>query len=803
MNKSRCIFAVSAAVSLLTAAASASAIGLGEIESQSALGQPLNVIVPLSAGSALELEGAVVRIADAAVYRRNGLEKPLSLERAKARILERDGRSYVEVETAAPMREPIMDLLIEIVSLSGLSLQRDYSLLLDPPGYADGSAPATEAATTTLRPSVQDAPPTDSAVTSQPAMTAPAVVHARPRRHRAKTQVHKPARHIKHPARHRDNIPVAVQAQPGPAQVPVQEPVVTVRAPASRTPAPVVQRPAAVVPAQAASPALRTMGQWLSRRISVVPHYLDVRDYAAALLSALLGLAFIAAYRRRKAAPDAEPTAPVLEWPSSPAMPAEPVFEATPAKAVPMPAPRAPEPAEPAVEQGPEQVLDFYRDVAKLLLQELDANPARTDLRYKLLEVYFAAGSKEEFREQTRHYLEQLQGRADQYWHSIVKMGRELLPDSSLYTDAPQLMASETVQELPVAPGQTPVFQRFYEAVNQAKLSGRQAELETAWESLSRDPAFQKAFTGLLGRSVQRPTPLLQAERLGADFGGARIYRKYEDQRAFSDAATINALGQVLLAKHMGKKRVVAASVGGSHGAAVAAAAALLGLDCAIYMRHGDQGRNAERVRRIHDLGASVITVHPSMVVTSDDVRIRALDDWMQDGEGTLYINSVDAGPYPYPSIVQYFQSLVGREARSQMLEAAGRLPDAVITSTADGLSAIGLLQSFFGDQGIALYCIDAKEDSATQAEHRFRREHSWLRASGRVSYVSVDAAEAEKAVADAGRLQDWTLDAAAGEVLVQARSLAGSMGADKLILVMLPKPQGTRAVVMPLRAAS
>jgi tryptophan synthase beta chain len=359
------------------------------------------------------------------------------------------------------------------------------------------------------------------------------------------------------------------------------------------------------------------------------------------------------------------------------------------------------------------------------------------------------------------------------------------------------------VQTLPLMAAQAPTFQRFHEAINQAKLSARQAELERAWDSLPREPSFQKAFSDLLSRCVKRPTALLQAERLGADFGGASVYRKYEDERGSGDVAAINALGQVLLASRMGKKRVVAGSVSGTHGVAVANAATQLGLDCTIYMMHGDQGKNPEAVRRMHELGATVITVHSSMAAPSDDVRIRALDDWMQDGESTLYINSVDAGPYPYPSIVLHFQSAVGREARAQMLEATGGLPDAVITSTGDGLSAIGLLQSFLSDSSVALYCVEAGAGDAKQSGHHFRREHSWLRASGRVSYISVDSAEAVQAVVDAARLQDWSLDAGGGEVLAQAHRVAGELGAGKKLLVMLPRPQSNQAGALPLRAAS
>jgi tryptophan synthase beta chain len=239
---------------------------------------------------------------------------------------------------------------------------------------------------------------------------------------------------------------------------------------------------------------------------------------------------------------------------------------------------------------------------------------------------------------------------------------------------------------------------------------------ETLVQALSRleqeareafaDPGFQKAFTSELTGWVGRPTPLTRAGRLGAAWG-ATVYLKREDLTHTGAHKINNAIGQALLAKRLGARRVVAETGAGQHGVAAAAACARLGLPCTVYMGAVDAKRQAPNVDRIERLGADL-----SQVATGDQTLRSAIDealrDWVSDPESTYYLIGSAVGPHPYPWLVCELQSVIGREARAQMLEEAGRLPDIAVACVGGGSNAIGLLHPLLGDREIAMMGIEA-----------------------------------------------------------------------------------------------
>ncbi|MBT5101787.1 MAG: tryptophan synthase subunit beta, partial [Planctomycetes bacterium] len=228
------------------------------------------------------------------------------------------------------------------------------------------------------------------------------------------------------------------------------------------------------------------------------------------------------------------------------------------------------------------------------------------------------------------------------------------------------------------------------------------AELEAAYLHYRDDAEFQKEFSGLMQNYVGRPTPLTYAARLTEDCGGAKIYLKREDL-AHSGAHKINnALGQALLAKRMGKKRVIAETGAGQHGVASATVSALLGLDCVVYMGTVDMARQAPNVQRMKLLGAEVRGVESGSKTLKDAVN-EAIRDWVTNVEDTYYLLGSALGPHPYPTMVRDFQKVIGQEAKEQILAAEGQLPDTVIACVGGGSNAIGIFHEFVDDEKVDL----------------------------------------------------------------------------------------------------
>jgi tryptophan synthase beta chain len=232
-------------------------------------------------------------------------------------------------------------------------------------------------------------------------------------------------------------------------------------------------------------------------------------------------------------------------------------------------------------------------------------------------------------------------------------------------------------------------------------------ELEAAWRSAREEPAFKAELNELLRRYAGRPTPLSEARRMSADLGGRRVLLKREDLCHTGAHKINNTLGQVLLARRMGKSRIIAETGAGQHGVATATACALFGLPCEVFMGAVDVERQALNVFRMQLLGARVISVD-SGSRTLKDAMNEAIRDWVTHVRDTHYIIGSVAGPHPYPALVRDFQSVIGREARAQCLEFAGALPDAVIACVGGGSNAMGIFSGFLQDAQTKLIAVEA-----------------------------------------------------------------------------------------------
>jgi tryptophan synthase beta chain len=245
-------------------------------------------------------------------------------------------------------------------------------------------------------------------------------------------------------------------------------------------------------------------------------------------------------------------------------------------------------------------------------------------------------------------------------------------------------------------------------------------ELEQAFVDGQKDPAFRREFEGLLASFVGRPTPLTYAKRLSEQLGGAQIYLKREDLAHTGAHKINNALGQALLVKRMGKKRVVAETGAGQHGVASATAAALLGLECVVYMGVVDIARQEPNVFRMKLLGAEVRPVTSGTQTLKDAIN-EAIRDWVTNVRDTHYLLGSALGPHPYPTIVREFQSVIGIEAREQMLHDAGRLPDTVIACVGGGSNAIGVFSGFVDDEQVELIGVEAGGSGISSGKHAAR----------------------------------------------------------------------------------
>ncbi|MEE8258597.1 MAG: tryptophan synthase subunit beta [Sphingomonadales bacterium] len=349
-------------------------------------------------------------------------------------------------------------------------------------------------------------------------------------------------------------------------------------------------------------------------------------------------------------------------------------------------------------------------------------------------------------------------------------------------------------------------------------------KVEKAYEAAAKDPAFQKELDYFLKHYVGRPSPLYFAERLTGHLGGARIYFK-RDELNHTGAHKINhAIGQVLLAKRMGKTRIIAETGAGQHGVATATVAARFGLPCTIFMGERDMKRQAPNVFRMRLLGAEVRPVS-SGSKTLKDAMNEALRDWVANIEDTFYIIGTVAGPHPYPKMVRDFQTVIGREAYEQMHQAEGRLPDTLVACIGGGSNAIGLFAAFL-EEDVEIFAVEAAgrglesgqhaasiaggkpgvlhgnrtfllqdDDGQIQEAHSISAgldypgigpEHAWLNEQGRVKYVSATDEEALKAFSLCSKLEGIIPALEPAHALAHVMKIAPDLPADHIILMNL-----------------
>ena len=242
-------------------------------------------------------------------------------------------------------------------------------------------------------------------------------------------------------------------------------------------------------------------------------------------------------------------------------------------------------------------------------------------------------------------------------------------------------------------------------------------QLEPIYNTAKADPEFWKAFQDDLVNYVGRPTPLYHAKRLSDDIGGAQIYLKREDLNHTGAHKVNNTIGQALLAKMVGKKRIIAETGAGQHGVATATIAARLGLECVVYMGADDVERQAMNVYRMRLLGATVVPV-TSGTRTLKDAMNEAMRDWVTNVDSTYYVIGTVAGPHPYPMLVRDFQAIIGKEAKLQHYQKTGKLPDALVACVGGGSNAIGLFYDFLNDKDVKMYGIEAGGDGVETGNH-------------------------------------------------------------------------------------
>ncbi len=350
-------------------------------------------------------------------------------------------------------------------------------------------------------------------------------------------------------------------------------------------------------------------------------------------------------------------------------------------------------------------------------------------------------------------------------------------------------------------------------------------DLKAAYARFRDDPAFKEEFEYELKHYVGRPSPVYHARRWSEHFGGAQVYLKREDLNHTGAHKINNVIGQALLARYLGKKRVIAETGAGQHGVASATIAARYGMECVVYMGSEDVKRQAQNVYRMKLLGASVVPVESGSKTLKDALN-EAMRDWVTNVENTFYIIGTVAGPHPYPMLVRDFQSVIGREAREQMPEMIGRQPDAVLACVGGGSNAMGIFYEYISDESVRLIGVEAAGHGLESGKHAATLcagkpgvlhgnrtylmqdengqiiethsisagldypgvgpEHAWLKDSGRAEYVAVTDDEALEAFHKLCRLEGIIPALESSHALAYVAKLAPRMRKDQVLLVNL-----------------
>lgn len=356
-------------------------------------------------------------------------------------------------------------------------------------------------------------------------------------------------------------------------------------------------------------------------------------------------------------------------------------------------------------------------------------------------------------------------------------------------------------------------------------LMGPLEELTEAYEKYLKDPEFNAELEYELKHYVGRPSPLYHARRWSEKLGGAQIYLKREDLNHTGAHKINNTVGQALLARRMGKTRIIAETGAGQHGVASATVAARLGLECIVYMGSEDIKRQSTNVFRMKLLGATVVAVEAGSKTLKDALN-EAMRDWVTNVDNTFYIIGTVAGPHPYPAMVRDFQAVIGREAREQCLEMTGKLPDALVACVGGGSNAIGLFYPFINDKSVRLYGVEAggegletghhaaplnagspgvlhgnrtylmeDEDGQIIETHSISAgldypgvgpEHAWLKDSGRATYVAINDDEALAAFHNLTRTEGIMPALESSHALAYVDKLAPDMSRDEIIVINL-----------------
>ena len=350
-------------------------------------------------------------------------------------------------------------------------------------------------------------------------------------------------------------------------------------------------------------------------------------------------------------------------------------------------------------------------------------------------------------------------------------------------------------------------------------------ELRTQYARYRDDPAFVAEFERELAHYVGRPSPVYHAERWSRELGGAQIWLKREDLNHTGAHKVNNCIGQALLARRLGKRRVIAETGAGQHGVATATVAARFGMECVVYMGSEDVRRQAQNVYRMNLLGATVVPVESGSRTLKDALN-EAMRDWVTNVDTTFYIIGTVAGPHPYPMLVRDFQSVIGRECRTQMPEAAGRQPDVVIACVGGGSNAMGIFHAYISDASVRLVGVEAAGDGIATGRHaaslcagrpgvlhgnrtyllqdrngqivethsvsagldypRVGPEHAWLKDTGRAEYVAITDDEALAAFHACCRIEGIIPALESAHALAYATKLAPTLGRDQILLVNL-----------------
>ncbi len=356
-------------------------------------------------------------------------------------------------------------------------------------------------------------------------------------------------------------------------------------------------------------------------------------------------------------------------------------------------------------------------------------------------------------------------------------------------------------------------------------LNGVLQEILDAYRTCRRDPEFQKELASLYAHYVGRPTPIYHAKKLSSQAGGAQIFLKREDLNHTGAHKINHCIGEALVARYMGKKKLIAETGAGQHGVALATAAALTGLECDIYMGSVDVEKEHPNVLRMEILGARVISVDRGTKTLKDAVDA-AFEAYLEDPNTQMYAIGSVVGPHPFPMMVRDFQAVVGREAKEQMLQLTGRLPDAVTACIGGGSNAIGLFQEFLSEPSVAIYGVEPAGKSFKTGEHAATLtygtpgkihgfscyllqdesgnplpvhsiasgldypgvgpQHSYLKDSGRVSYRTINDRQAVDAFYELSRTEGIIPALESAHAAAFAMQLAGSMPKDAAVLVNL-----------------